>query len=79
MVTCFAALARRGALRILFAAALVAMVALLEEMPVQAQPSLIEFDAPGRATDRLRLVVVALEPLLNVGIEAGQLVVSCVN
>jgi hypothetical protein len=52
MITPFAAPgARRGALRILSAAALVAMVVPLEEMPVQAQPSLIEFDAPGASTE----------------------------
>jgi hypothetical protein len=51
MITLFDAPARRGALRILSGAALVAMVMPLEQMPVQAAGSLIEFDAPGAITE----------------------------
>jgi hypothetical protein len=47
MITSFAAPARRGALRFLSAAALVAMVVPLEQMPVQAAGALTKFDVQG--------------------------------
>jgi hypothetical protein len=47
MITLFAALARRCSLRTLSAAALVAMVVPLEQMPAQAAGALTPFDVPG--------------------------------